>query len=152
MSAPADKFQFTCPLRSTTLWSVALAYDRHVSIHVPLAEHDSVDGDEHHQRLRFNSRAPRGARLQMSASLMPCFTFQFTCPSRSTTRRGSASPRGQTFQFTCPSRSTTHDAIRMYHGFSVSIHVPLAEHDVSGREFANALLVSIHVPLAEHDW
>lgn len=33
-------FQFTCPLRSTTLWSVALAYDRHVSIHVPLAEHD----------------------------------------------------------------------------------------------------------------
>jgi len=80
----------------------------------------------------------------------------------------------QTFQFTCPSRSTTVYVNVMITRWLVSIHVPLAEHDQ--RDYTSAaqrpcfnsraprgarlpgrlcaalsVLVSIHVPLAEHD-
>ena len=36
-----------------------------------------------------------------------------------------------TFQFTCPSRSTTFVLQFLRHGKIVSIHVPLAEHDLT---------------------
>ena len=124
------RFQFTCPSRSTTnQYSISMTHYE-VSIHVPLAEHDGSRRQGLLRRCSFNSRAPRGARLPpASASLPPCM-FQFTCPSRSTTRsmsmcesprkvsihvplaeHDSARPasRGRWcgFQFTCPSRSTT---------------------------------------------
>ena len=35
-----------------------------------------------------------------------------------------------TFQFTCPSRSTTKDYVYCDTDSIVSIHVPLAEHDI----------------------
>ena len=79
-------FQFTCPSRSTTWQEVPLRTHGKVSIHVPLAEHDSRFGRlsglkpvsihvplaEHdlEEALKvlpgtsFNSRAPRGARPQ----------------------------------------------------------------------------------------
>ena len=55
------------------------------------------------------------------------------------------------FQFTCPSRSTTSDACRKREDPRVSIHVPLAEHDSSVIPDFAISSVSIHVPLAEHD-
>ena len=78
------------------------------------------------------------------------------------------------FQFTCPSRSTTTDYLVTPDYPIVSIHVPLAEHDKSvtaswttARTFqftcpsrsttgvdevlVSLCAVSIHVPLAEHD-
>ena len=96
---------------------------------MPLAEHDDSGGDNRHYDERFNSRAPRGARLTCLYASPSVMSFQFTCPSRSTTgvSRGvgellgfnSRAPRGARrnchgglwstsgFQFTCPSRSTT---------------------------------------------
>ena len=61
-----------------------------VSIHVPLAEHD-------------------GARPDIALSWY----------------------RAKAFQFTCPSRSTTKGAKIDHAHHKVSIHVPLAEHDVT---------------------
>ena len=100
-----------------------------VSIHVPLAEHDVCILLLLYRLFCFNSRAPRGARLMEGATIESCIPFQFTCPSRSTTRPfhqmpgqysfNSRAPRGarpsiltsapvvRMFQFTCPSRSTT---------------------------------------------
>ena len=55
------------------------------------------------------------------------------------------------FQFTCPSRSTTRIPPGEITVPLVSIHVPLAEHDAGPRPFSAGKKVSIHVPLAEHD-
>ena len=55
------------------------------------------------------------------------------------------------FQFTCPSRSTTNECRIYTADLLVSIHVPLAEHDEDEDEPAAEGDVSIHVPLAEHD-
>ena len=88
-----------------------------VSIHVPLAEHDGISivltlaemsfnsRAPRGARLRrdsiknkdvgFNSRAPRGARLMRSIAFLSCMWFQFTCPSRSTTRRRHLPRRSQ---------------------------------------------------------
>ena len=56
-----------------------------------------------------------------------------------------------TFQFTCPSRSTTHETPDDVRVAVVSIHVPLAEHDDAPLVASYIMNVSIHVPLAEHD-
>ena len=80
-------------------------------------------------RNSFNSRAPRGARLG-SRARRRLFT---------------------TFQFTCPSRSTTASSVMASMLAEVSIHVPLAEHDIGSNGFLGGGFVSIHVPLAEHD-
>ena len=123
-----------------------------VSIHVPLAEHDTPmpagpsciipfqftcpsrsttphRGAGEGSRNRFNSRAPRGARLSANSPSWLMRSFQFTCPSRSTT--SSASCRAASWP--------------------VSIHVPLAEHDKVLHLIHPRDVVSIHVPLAEHD-
>ena len=58
----------------------------------------------------------------------------------------------RSFQFTCPSRSTTKFAVELVLNLLVSIHVPLAEHDPSEHQQNQQVqAVSIHVPLAEHD-
>ena len=127
--SPAITFQFTCPSRSTTAISdlinsrslvsihVPLAeHDRSqgfeqttpdVSIHVPLAEHDLVQQHRGHIIRRFNSRAPRGARPGGTRYCDVPLKFQFTCPSRSTTKNAVIVAHAKMFQFTCPSRSTT---------------------------------------------
>ena len=78
---------------------------------------------------RFNSRAPRGARRSMPATPSFATSFQFTCPSRSTTPGSGECPLPTEFQFTCPSRSTTYYLTRLIREEEVSIHAPLAEHD-----------------------
>ena len=100
-----------------------------VSIHVPLAEHDLNPMCRLPQSCRFNSRAPRGARLASISGTVVMLEFQFTCPSRSTTAHAVAES--------------------MLTG--VSIHVPLAEHDEQRLDISSITGVSIHVPLAEHD-
>ena len=100
-----------------------------VSIHVPLAEHDLTQSSVLPLTLSFNSRAPRGARRTSTGTTSTSSGFQFTCPSRSTTRyRNSLTRTGR-----------------------VSIHVPLAEHDMFAAFTSDFIKVSIHVPLAEHD-
>ena len=122
-------FQFTCPSRSTTCLTGQWMLLLQVSIHVPLAEHDTFDGIDAlmvasfnsraprgaRQDLRgrfaalksFNSRAPRGARQQSRSTSLTARSFQFTCPSRSTTTVCFVVSFNLLFQFTCPSRSTT---------------------------------------------
>ena len=145
------QFQFTCPSRSTTgnvnLHSTSLQVSIHVplaehdafltmlynsvevSIHVPLAEHDVKGKETEYLLSSFNSRAPRGARLEHCGENRIPDEFQFTCPSRSTT-------------------SDDHSKTTASH---VSIHVPLAEHDRFRHNSSSSQEVSIHVPLAEHD-
>ena len=101
-------FQFTCPSRSTTSERVELNKQIRVSIHVPLAEHDSFKNLRATAAQSFNSRAPRGARRSVRLRDVGLTEFQFTCPSRSTTSLGVSIPFEFMFQFTCPSRSTTH--------------------------------------------
>ena len=63
-----------------------------------------------------------------------CFvlkSFQFTCPSRSTTKGKKGKNKKNRFQFTGPSRSTTAVLMAFVLGYEVSIHVPLAEHDAT---------------------
>ena len=78
-----------------------------VSIHVPLAEHDDVINIFVSNIRSFNSRAPRGARRYSISRTCSIRSFQFTCPSRSTTPRWLPTYSRPSFQFTCPSRSTT---------------------------------------------
>ena len=125
-----------------------------VSIHVPLAEHDRIPLLRFPHPSRFNSRAPRGARQRQQKSAANPVRVSIHVPLAEhdlldvglrvaqlvsihvplaehdltiTTPR--SAPTG--FQFTCPSRSTTrvHNEIPREH--VVSIHVPLAEHDLS---------------------
>ena len=96
---------------------------------MPLAEHDKPLRVFLSQHFSFNSRAPRGARPTTLIPFLAAAAFQFTCPSRSTTRRIAA------FVFVN----------------GVSIHVPLAEHDLLSNNSGRRFQVSIHVPLAEHD-
>ena len=111
-----------------------------VSIHAPLAGRDitehtaaqehSVSGARHHRThrragaQRFNSRTPRGARLLSLGIMRSIPLFQFTCPSRSTTKGDGQSLPNNVFQFTCPSRSTTNDSPERVIIRIVSIHVP----------------------------
>ena len=125
----AQKFQFTCPSRSTTGYGHTCIRSGYVSIHVPLAEHDSsisfssilpqvsihVPLAEHdvmamtaiNRQSRFNSRAPRGARLgrvNIAGKVISC---------------NSRAPRGARHIYDCDKAGK----------LDVSIHVPLAEHD-----------------------
>jgi len=106
-NAAEAEFQFTCPSRSTTLGFLSYSVVGFVSIHVPLAEHDKAWRAGRSVSYRFNSRAPRGARPCALAILTLARSFQFTCPSRSTTLGMDNETQGSWFQFTCPSRSTT---------------------------------------------
>ena len=118
---------------------------------MPLAEHDWLLTVTSLRFTSFNSRAPRGARLDTLEVVREILKFQFTCPSRSTTWIAAIKERAEVvsihvplaehdtaaadiaarmaFQFTCPSRSTTFypDLLKICN--AVSIHVPLAEHD-----------------------
>ena len=122
------QFQFTCPSRSTTCF-------RHLI--------DPGGG--------FNSRAPRGARLHCCTVGPGHSCFNSRAP-RGARRETAGLPSAHlSFQFTCPSRSTT---LALGSGAvcdDVSIHVPLAEHDRKILKSFSGRLVSIHVPLAEHD-
>ena len=102
-----DLFQFTCPSRSTTSCLEVGQHLVDVSIHVPLAEHDRMTSDAVSRTISFNSRAPRGARLDRVCGM----------------------------QF--PSCVSIHVPLAEHDAFDfsslialpVSIHVPLAEHD-----------------------
>ena len=101
--------------------------------------------------LRFNSRAPRGARPAQSALMCLSSGFNSRAPRGARRPWPCASENFVQFQFTCPSRSTTFFPDIMSLNASVSIHVPLAEHDVTKLLAISPVVVSIHVPLAEHD-
>ena len=78
-----------------------------VSIHVPLAEHDSTSSGVIYVR-----------KVSIHVPLAEHDPAQVI-------RRFPESK----FQFTCPSRSTTQQVYQNRYYFQVSIHVPLAEHD-----------------------
>ena len=125
--------------------------------------------------LGFNSRAPRGARLQEQCPACHAAQFQFTCPSRSTTQvrqdlpvpkkvsihvplaehdaPSGRSPRcGRRFQFTCPSRSTTTARQLSTPPLRFQFTCPSRSTTVEAVSRERLPDVSIHVPLAEHDF
>ena len=78
-----------------------------VSIHVPLAEHDPFSGLSRLDRVKFQFTCPSRSTTSLEGNQMNVNVFQFTCPSRSTTPFRINLRRDRKFQFTCPSRSTT---------------------------------------------
>ena len=102
------KFQSTCASRSTTRLRHGCRAYVGVSIHVPLAEHDrdiakfiyDRDVSIHVPLAEHDHAAHCGKSIRVK------------------------------FQFTCPSRSTTKTAESAAAPLIVSIHVPLAEHDL----------------------
>ena len=113
--------------------AAAPAEDEDVSIHVPLAEHDPVLSVIPQPNYSFNSRAPRGARHAALRRRQREFCFNSRAPrgARPGVENTAETPRK--FQFTCPSRSTTRPVAPVDSFRLVSIHVPLAEHDVSAQ-------------------
>ena len=81
----AFRFQFTCPSRSTTHNNARAEAGAEFQFTCPSRSTtwDGIDCTSGHTG--FNSRAPRGARLQHIITIFYVFKFQFTCPSRSTT-------------------------------------------------------------------
>ena len=107
----------------------ALPITTRVSIHVPLAEHDRGAGASHrnnfvsiHVPLAEHDVAIYAKELNNYVSIhVPLAEHDVTL---------SAGARKITsFQFTCPSRSTTRRGHNLMGSLRVSIHVPLAEHD-----------------------
>ena len=107
----------------------AIPPEQRVSIHVPLAEHDEETRRDHEGDRRFNSRAPRGARLFPRVVLHRVKGFNSRAPRGARPAQEHAARGALPFQFTCPSRSTTCSGARRTRRAAVSIHVPLAEHD-----------------------
>jgi len=123
------EFQFTCPSRSTTIFNYIYIPSYHVSIHVPLAEHDRPSRARWMPLDWFQFTCPSRSTTTVTVQGDRDWKFQFTCPSRSTTCITAQERLNQVFQFTCPSRSTTTQRPPPAPAAQVSIHVPLAEHD-----------------------
>ena len=102
---------------------------RRVSIHVPLAEHDTSPRYLQRHHVRFNSRAPRGARRFGVLLTEDYPRFNSRAPRGARQIHTRRPVLGRRFQFTCPSRSTTKSLLHLGILSVVSIHVPLAEHD-----------------------
>ena len=100
-----------------------------VSIHVPLAEHDTPFQRPLWPPPRFNSRAPRGARHLYLVPQPEKAGFNSRAPRGARLVASGISAEIFSFQFTCPSRSTTYRNGKPVCTWAVSIHVPLAEHD-----------------------
>ena len=80
--------------------------------------------------MSFNSRAPRGARPVVEVELTDLETVSIHVPlAEHDQKTGSLFQLTWSFQFTCPSRSTTDGLLLLCYLGAVSIHVPLAEHD-----------------------
>ena len=100
-----------------------------VSIHVPLAEHDSNSFRKGFGAISFNSRAPRGARQRQEVIERFRTGFNSRAPRGARRSRERSADKGQSFNSRAP-----RGARRLYRIDSdgsewVSIHVPLAEHD-----------------------
>ena len=104
-------FQSTCPLRGTTNKRRAEQDKEAISIHVPLAGHDSKGWENEYEIENFNPRAPCGARRTTAMTL---------------------EPSAAKFQSTCPLRGTTMTSSTPLYINPISIHVPLAGHDGTG--------------------
>ena len=141
---------------------------------MPLAEHDHFWLEPGKLSSRFNSRAPRGARHQAaiidqlqrvsihvplaehdltnSAPRLRRTSFQFTCPSRSTTRLGCRQERtARCFNSRAPrgARQVAQDKAIPVWGFNS--RAPRGARPICADMNGVSLYVSIHVPLAEHD-
>ena len=105
-------------------------YSLHVSIHVPLAEHDRFGCHRYLYNRCFNSRAPRGARRAKRAKFTDITGFNSRAPRGARPpRQGIITPRNS-FNSRAPrgARPLTVENCNLED--LVSIHVPLAEHDI----------------------
>ena len=145
-------FQSTCPLRGTTFMGDRNAKYCPISIHVPLAGHDTVGKVGKGTRMAFQSTCPLRGTTPLLNSNETEAVFQSTCPLRGTTPHPRRPCRRCGFQSTCPLRGTTVGQINRLAQQAISIHVPLAGHDARPRhKNSDAAVISIHVPLAGHD-
>ena len=127
------KFQFTCPSRSTTK-TLSVCYLRMgFQFTCPSRSTTSTYSFPAISHLSFNSRAPRGARPRITTTYTGVFSFNSRAPRGARPVSAHAAKADQSFQFTCPSRSTTILERVPNRQKRVSIHVPLAEHDTPTR-------------------
>ena len=129
--ALVSEFQSTCPLRGTTAAALAPHGATAISIHVPLAGHDTCSMWTRRELFRISIHVPLAGHDKLhSTAISVSPLFQSTCPLRGTTklinqhklRRKHFNPRApcgarrrrqrkmdyeQIFQSTCPLRGTT---------------------------------------------
>ena len=104
--------------------------------------------------VNFNPRAPRGARLTHSTSMIWARSFQSTCPARGTTiTNPPADYDVNPISIHVPREG--HDRFQsMLRGFipKISIHVPREGHDPQADPHRQrGYKISIHVPREGHD-
>ena len=100
-------FQFTRSSRSATGEVRRLGQRAAVSIHALLAERDKRRRSGAHHVASFNSRAPRGARLDVTFTASLLNRFNSRAPRGARRRRCPPQRAGSMFQFTRSSRSAT---------------------------------------------
>ncbi len=122
-------FQSTRPARGATPVVVPPNGSNEVSIHAPRAGRDAITGAPAHLTLRFNPRAPRGARLDEFGDLSGVILFQSTRPARGATRlRCGMGLEAVGFNPRAP-RGARHGADPRQGVGAVSIHAPRAGRD-----------------------
>ena len=167
------KFQFTCPSRSTTEGvrragaclevSIHVPLAEHdttttpgrpmvpVSIHVPLAEHDLVKYTEDDRHIGFNSRAPRGARRSRMYHDSRHERFNSRAPRGARRHVAAKGARPRRFNSRAPRGARLQCTPSQTDVFFVMIRrPPRSTHRGTPRPYTT-LFLSIHVPLAEHD-
>ena len=169
------KFQSTHPLRGATALVKAVAVDRDISIHAPLAGCDSVD-QRHGLGAAISIHAPLAGCDTVSILFMPRVTYfnpRTPCgvrPAAHQHHRGNrrisihAPLAGCDLDIFCSPMTgmiSIHaplagcDSIRVTPlppMYSISIHAPLAGCDEGAITFRIGDSISIHAPLAGCDW
>ena len=120
-------------MRGTTAGYADKYCRKWISTHVPHAGHDPDGRSGCGVHYHFNSRAPCGARPNLTPYSVLKNGFQLTCPMRGTTETYYYITISGTFQLTCPMRGTTIMATVFWFLHRISTHVPHAGHDDSTR-------------------
>ena len=122
-----------------------------VSIHAPRAGRDCSWASGASAGASFNPRAPRGARLGFTGSIIMPTAFQSTRPARGATLEKITIYTNPEFQSTRPARGATRSRQRHRRRDRVSIHAPRAGRDEVRHEIHRRIVVSIHAPRAGRD-
>ena len=102
------RFQSTCPARGTTPLTRVVYPCPAFQSTCPARGTTCHNAQQRPRNAYFNPRAPRGARLSISAYSSRVGSFQSTCPARGTTILSyTITIWRRTFQSTCPARGTT---------------------------------------------
>ena len=146
-----QQFQSTRPVRGATCVALGAMSIKMVSIHAPRAGRDHGYTMCAMIYLRFNPRAPCGARLPLCIHALPLRTFQSTRPVRGATIHRRVSEHARHVSIHAPRAGRDTYAILCTSRSTVSIHAPRAGRDNRDNYSVTFGMVSIHAPRAGRD-